>query len=295
MDRLRRMEIFVKVVQSGGFTRAAKQLSVSKSTVSQAVTDLELYLGLQLINRNSRSLQLTDVGQDYYENCLRVLSDIHEMEDTVRGEATRVAGQICITAPPSFGAYALTPIVSRFMGENPGVTIKMHLTEENVDLISEGIDIAFRMGPLKDSRLLARKIGEANMVVCAASSYLDARGRPEHPDELVHHDCLTYTRLPIWHLHRGEEMHSIDPDGSVETNSGESLLEFTLKGWGIAQMPDIVVRKPLKAGKLETVLTDYKGQKLDFYLVRPPARHCPLRVKRFIDFFVADQKTKKWF
>ncbi|WP_427453143.1 LysR family transcriptional regulator [Litorimonas sp. WD9-15] len=292
MDQLRRMEVFVKLVNSGQFTQAAKQLSLSKSTVSHSIAELERYLGLQLVKRNSRTLSLTKAGQVYYEDCVRILDEINLSEDRVRGEARAITGSIRMTAPISFGTYVLTPILGRFMADNPDISVNMMLAEKRLDLISEGIDLALRVGTMPDSRLLSRKIGDAKMVLCAAPSYLAQRGRPSKLSDLDHHELLAYSRSPTWRLCESGVEVEIEPKGRLQTNNGENLREFGVAGLGIVYMPNVIAAPALESGRLVQIMPAHTSEPIDIHLVRPAGRHTPMRIKKLMNFIIADFKSK---
>jgi len=223
MNRFRRMEIFVAVVEAGQLTRAAETLHLSKSAVSHGLADLEKYLGLQLLARNPRSLQLTEAGQIYYDQCKRILADVENLEEQVRGEEKRVSGHIRITAPDTFGSYLLTPIFAQFMEENPGITLDLNLTERNVDLIEEGFDLAFRIMPVEDKQHITQKLSTVRMTTCASPHYLKNSKPLRNHRDLKHHNCLRYARSPTWHLIKNGRNFDFTPEGTVTTNSGENL------------------------------------------------------------------------
>lgn len=296
MDRFRRMEIFVAVVEAGQFTRAAEALHLSKSAVSHGLADLEKYLGLQLLSRNNRSLQLTESGQSYYEHCKRILTDVEEVEDQVRSEDKGVSGNIRITAPDTFGSYLLTPIFAQFMEENPGITLDLNLTERHVDLVEDGFDLAFRIMPTEDNQHISRKLSSVRMVTCASPGYLKKTSKPlENHKDLKHHNCLKYTRSPIWHFSKNGRHFEFTPEGTIATNSGENLRQFAIADQGIIHLPFFLAYHALKKGRLVTVLTDYQGRKLDGYIVRPAHRHCPARVQTLIEFSVERVKAMQAF
>lgn len=292
MDRLRRMEIFLKLAETGQFTRAAKQLSVSKSTVSQAVSDLEAYLGLQLVQRDGRSVQLSDAGQIYATECRRVLEDIQALEDQVRGESLGMSGQIRLTAPNAYGTKTLTPLFLKFMELHPNISLDISLSEHHVDLVADGIDVAFRVGEMKDSELLARKIGATRMQLCAAPSYLSKHGEPKGVADLRDHNCLIYSNNPVWQFEQDGDQVRFHAKGPVQTSSGDNLREFALAGLGIGFFPEFLISDDLKSGKLVPVLEGIAGAILDINIVRPADRHCPTRIIEFINFIQSEVQSR---
>ncbi len=292
MDRLRRMEIFVTIVEAGQFTRAASALSLSKSSVSHALSDLEKYLGLQLIKRNNRSWQLTDTGHVYYEQSKKILSDVRAMEDTARHESQRLSGHIRLSAPETFGSYTLTPIIATFMAKHPDIIIEINLTERLVDLIEERVDIAFRAGPMKDSSLVARMIGEAKMIICASPDYLEKNGEPTSHIDLKNHKCLRYSRGPTWSLMKGGRQYSFTPRDHIVTNSGETLRQFAIAGQGIGLMPTMLVQQALAKGSLVQTMTDYGGLPMPVYALRTGDNRAPARVTQLLDFIMDNIRAR---
>jgi len=285
MDRFRRMEIFVAVVEAGQITRAAETLHLSKSAVSHGLADLERYLGLQLLARSPRSLQITESGQKYYNHCKRILTDIEDIEDQVRTEDKRISGNIRITAPDTFGSYVLTPIFAQFLEDNPAITLDLNLTEREVDLVEEGYDLAFRIA-LQARNNAAQKLSTIRMVICASPGYLKSNPPLKDHKDLKHHNCLKYTHSPSWNLLKDGRNFEISPSGTISTNSGENLRQFAIAGRGIIFVPYFMVYHAIQKGRLVEVLPDYEGRKIEGYIVRPDRTHCPARVQSLIDFTV---------
>lgn len=283
MDRFRRMEIFNAVVEAGQFTRAAASLNLSKSAVSHAVTDLEKFLGLQLLTRSNRSLQLTEAGESYYEQSVRILSDLSELESVTQKSDKAVSGRIRLSAPMSYTCNELTPIIAQFMNANPSVKVELVLTETILDLVEDGIDLAIRVGNLKDSRLISRKITTISHIICASPDFLKEHGPLNELDDLARVNCLKFKYTPIWNLTRRGRDYKFTPKGSLVSNSGEGLREFAIAGQGVVFLPQFLAGPALSQGRLVRVLPDFAGRKLDVSIVRPPGRHYPLRIRRLSD------------
>ena len=283
MDRFRRMEIFNAVVEAGQFTRAAASLNLSKSAVSHAITDLEKFLGLQLLVRSNRSLQLTEAGESYYEQSVRILSDLSELESVTRKSDRAVSGRIRLSAPMTYTCNDLAPIIAQFMNDNPSVKVELVLTETILDLVEDGIDLAIRVGNLKDSRLISRKIASLSHVICASPDFLKGHGPITVLDDLNGVNCLKFKYTPIWNLIRNKKDYKFTPKGTLVSNSGEALREFAIAGQGMAFLPEFLAGPALSQGQLTHVLPDYAGRDLDVSIVRPPGRHYPLRVRRLSD------------
>ena len=287
MNHYRHMEIFVAIVTAGQFNRAAETLGLSKSAVSHAMNELEKHLGLQLINRTSRTLHMTDAGQIYYDESVRILFDIEQLESRVKDSDKMISGRIRLSAPAAYLSLHLSPIIAEFTRLNPAVTIEFVLAERVLDLVDDGIDFAVRIGDLKDSRLVARKISEFEHYVCAAPAYLKTCPPIKTHDDLQQANCMKFTRTPIWHLTRDSLEHHITPKGNIVSNNGDALREMAISGQGVAFLPEFLAREGLADGRLVRVLSDYRSRVLSVSIVRPPTQHVPARVRNLIDFIVA--------
>ena len=283
MDRLRRMEIFVAVAETGQFTRAARTLNLSKSAVTHAVSDLEDYLGVQLIIRDNRNFELTNAGGDYLEQCIRSLSDIGELEDSTRNIHHAISGRIRINSPITYGAHVLAPVLSAFMRENPNIEIILDLTDRFVDLVQEGGDLVIRIAELPDSSMIARRLSSIRMCLCASPPF--AKANPIQQLEDLHKlACFTYLGAPTWRVMDGDKEVKFTPKGPMKSNSGEAIRELAIAGSGVAYLPDFMVEKALADKQLRQVLPSYTGKIYHVYACFPLHRHQPLRVRRLIDF-----------
>ena len=288
MDRLRQMEIFVSVVEASQFTRAARRLGLSKSTVSQAVSDLETYLGLQLFQRDSRSLQLTESGETYYAESVRVLADINALEDHIRGENLGMSGLIRITAPEFYGSMILQPLIVKFMEIYPDVSFDLMLSETPIDLVAKGVDVAFRLGKTKDCTLLTRKIGSLGMAMCATPNYLDANGIPNSLADLENHNCLVFSQTPRWHFEKNGFNYVLPVTGRVQTSGVNSLVELVRASLGIGYFPKFIFQEDIDKGILIPILQDDTKLTYDVNLIRPASKHQPTRITKFTDFMITN-------
>ncbi len=280
------MEIFVTVVETGQITRAAKALNLSKSAISHALSGLEKHLGLQLILRSSRRLQLTEAGQQYYHDCVRILSELTDLEHRISATEREISGHIRLSAPVIYLSNRLTPVIAEFLRQNPAVTIEYVLTEKPVDLLEERIDLAIRIGDLKDSRLIARKVSQTHHILCGAQSYIDAHPPISTPRDLTRVSCLKFIRTPVWHLMKDGKTYRVQAKGNVVSNNGIALREMAVAGNGVAFLPEFLAEPALKDGRLVRLLPDYETRKMDISIVRPPAQHIPARVRWLIDFII---------
>jgi DNA-binding transcriptional LysR family regulator len=292
------MAVFARVAQAGSFARAARELGVSKPTVSKIVARLEDRLGTRLVHRTSRRLSLTDAGRKLLEAAARLLADAEAAENDAIAETGTPRGRIRLTCPMSFGIAYVAPSLPEFLGAFPHVTIDLHLSDEVMDVVAHGFDLALRIAALPDSTLTARRLCGVRRRLVAAPSYLERRGRPAHPAELAEHVCLTYAYLPMPHLWRflnatGDEV-VVRPSGPLSANNGEALNPALLAGLGIALQPDFVVWQELASGRLEEVLPDWRMQPIALHLVSPPGGPRPARVQALVDFLVRQLAKAPW-
>lgn len=286
MNRLRRMEIFRAVVEAGKFSAGAENLGLSNSAVSQAISDIEAYLGTQLINRDNRKFQLTSDGEAYYRQCCHILSELSAIENIYRQEKSVVDGPISITAPITFGVSKVAPVLDEFLHLNPKVQLSLSLAEHNMDLVQAGLDIAIRIGNLNNSSLKIRKLSDVQLVLCASPEFLEKCPPLKHVKDLELVNTLRYRWTPKWKFTRGGETYIFTPKGTITSDSGEALLEFTIGGQGLSFLPEFIAEPALKSGSLTRVLQNYDGETLPIHLVYPPNRHRPARVEKLSDFMV---------
>ena len=291
MDRFEDLQAFVTVVEAGSFTAAAERLDIAISAISRRVSALEERLGVQLLRRTTRRLNLTDTGRSFYEHSARILADLEEAEAAVAQEHGELRGNLRVAIPLSFGLRHMCKPIADFSRAHPRVTFDLDLNDRRIDLIAEGVDLAVRIGRLADSTLIARKLFEARTVVCAAPSYLEQRGMPETPEDLVDHDCLVYGNLPDpgrWVCADSEgQRHSIEVNVTMTASSGDFLCAAASEGLGLALQPTFIAGETISRGELIPLLTDYEWPVSPAYAIYPPTRHLSYRVREFIDFLAA--------
>ena len=284
------MAIFAKVVEARSFSAAAEELKISKATVSKAVTRLEARLGARLFNRTSRRLSLTEAGLRLAEPAARLLADAEAAEDDMLAQSARPRGLVRLAAPMSFGLLEVAPLLPTFLEAYPEVSIDLHMSDEVIDLVGQGFDMALRIAALPDSSLVARRIGPVRRHVVAAPAYLNARGRPTHPSHLADHECLGYAYLPspeTWRfINRAGEEVRVRPKGRLRANNAEALLPALEAAQGIAVQPDFIIDESLAARRLETVLEDWSPPPVALHLVMPPGGPRPARVEVLAQFLV---------
>ncbi|HEY5724043.1 MAG TPA: LysR family transcriptional regulator [Allosphingosinicella sp.] len=274
---------FVRVVEAGGFSRAAERMGMSKSIVSRRVKRLEEGLGARLLTRGAQGAQPTDVGQAYYERAANVLAELEAAEEVVAEAVTQIAGPIRLSAPLSFGIQHLAPALAEFAADHPRVELDISLDDRNVDLIAGGFDLAVRIGSLPDSSLIARRIAPVRKVPAASPAYLEARGRPEHPRDLAGHDILLYGNEQ-WRFRVGKTWEYARGRPRMRADNGEMLRAAAIAGLGICLLPSFIAASAFESGALEPILTDYPLEEGGLHAVMPPGRATTARVRALVDF-----------
>jgi DNA-binding transcriptional LysR family regulator len=282
------LAIFAKVVELRSFAAAATELSLSRATVSKAVTRLEQRLGARMFNRTSRRLALTDAGQKLSERAARILADGEAAENEALAQSVAPRGLVRLAVPMTFGVRAVAPILPEFLQAYPDVTIDLHLNDAMVDLIGEGFDAGLRIASLPDSSLIARRLCAMPRYTVASPAYLKRHGRPTHPMHLAQHRCLGYAYLStpdVWQFtNSAGEQVSVRPAGPLRVNNGEALLPSVIAGLGIADLPDFIVGDAIASGEVEVILKDWKQTEGAVHLVMPSGGPRPARVEVLADF-----------
>jgi DNA-binding transcriptional LysR family regulator len=289
MDKLASLRAFVKVVESGSFAEAGRQLRLSRSAISKYVGDLEEDLGVQLLNRTTRHASPTENGQTYFERAIVILSEIDAADHAVTQLQSAPRGLLRINAPMSFGTMRLGSALADFMTKYPDLQLQLVLSDDLLDPVQDGFDVTLRIAELESSSLIARKIVPVARVVCASPDYLKGHGTPIHPRDLRDHVSLTYGFLLTgnqWKLTGDDGDHWIQPAWSLCVNNAEVLRDVAVKGRGIALIPEFIAAEALKNGSLQAVLANYSAPPLALYAVYPPTRHLAVKVRLFIDFLV---------
>ncbi|MBM7059325.1 LysR family transcriptional regulator [Pseudomonas sp. UL073] len=292
MDRLWAMQVFVRVVECGSFSRAAESLDIANATVTSSVRNLENYLGVTLLSRNTRSLRLTDEGEGYFEQCVLLLRQIEEAEGAVREKKGEIAGQLCIESPAAFARALISPALPAFTAQHPGLSVALRLTDQASDLIASGTDVAIRIDSVNDADLVARPLYQAHYVACATPALLARLGTPTEPAQLDPAQCLglfgpgRYTPAD-WSFQRGEQEHMLSPRGSLHFNGTDALIQAALADQGFIYVLDVFVNALLSSGQLVELFPDWRTGGRSFYTVTPKARFVAPRTRAFIDFMLA--------
>jgi len=290
MDKLDAMRMFVRVVESGSFSQAARDLNVSQPTVSKQLAALEARLGTQLLARNSRALAVTPAGQDYYEATVRILQDLDFVEERVLEGQSTPSGLVRVTLSPAFGRMFVIPRLSDFRNRFPDVAIEMEVSGRHVDLVEEGMDVAIRIGRLSDSALVARRIGDMRMITLASAGYLAQHGTPQTLDELRTHQRISYVYqgdIIGWGFHVDGRQVTVDGGAAFRTNDAEHVRGAVLAGLGIAHHASWLFTDVLASGEVVRILDQHAPPPFPINAVTVAGRRMPSRVRQFIDFLAA--------
>ncbi|MBE9158013.1 LysR family transcriptional regulator [Nodosilinea sp. LEGE 06152] len=287
MDKLESMRAFTQVVEAGGFAAAARRMDLSRSQVNKLVMNLEDHLQTQLLHRTTRKVSPTDAGRAYYDRCLAILADLEEAELALTQLQQEPRGSLRINAPMTFGTLHLAPLVVEFMAQYPDLQVELVLNDRRIDPIEEGFDITIRIAAQPPGPgLIAHTLAHCPLLLCAAPDYLQQRGTPTHPDDLQHHACLHYghrSQDNSWTL-VGDEPHTVTINGPLCCNNGEVLRAAALEGLGIVMLPDFIVEKDLKEGRLHPILAAYSPPAINIYALYPVNRHLSAKVTRLVEF-----------
>lgn len=298
MDRFAAINAFARVVEAGSFARAAERMGVSVSAVSRQVAELEAHLDVRLLNRTTRRLSLTESGQAFFDRSVQLLADLEEAEMAVTSASIVPRGTLRLTCSATFGARHLAPAIAAFAARHAQMRFDVELSERFVDLVDEGFDLAVRIGAPGGQNVIARRVGAARILCCAAPSYLQRHGEPRQPEELATHQCLSYEYLPmrsVWTFRdpKGGE-RSVRISGPVHSNNGRFLVGLAAAGLGISREPDFISAPELRAGRLKAILRDFESPPLPIYVVYPSRRHLSAKVRAFGDFLAERFTSEKW-
>jgi DNA-binding transcriptional LysR family regulator len=290
MDKFEDLQAFNAVVETGSFTAAAERLNANKSAVSRRVSALERRLGAQLIRRTTRTLNLTETGQGFYERSARLIADLDEAESAVAQEHGELRGRLRVALPLSFGLLHMSKPINAFAKEHHRVIFDLDLSDHHVDLLQNDIDVAVRIGRLPDSSLIARQLFKSKVIAAASPDYLEQHGLPESPAALASHQCLSYSNLQDHDHWAWIDEHGVEQRAKVNVtmtaNNGQMLNSAAAEGLGIVMQPTFIVHQMIKDGTLVPILTSVSWPDTTAYAVYPPTRHLSYRVREFIDFLI---------
>ncbi|HDR1022807.1 TPA: LysR family transcriptional regulator [Pasteurella multocida] len=296
MDKLNAISVFCKVIETQSFTQAAAQQNISVAMASKLVAQLEEQLKTRLLQRTTRKISPTEAGLVYYQRCQPILVELEDAESSISSLATALQGNLTISVPRDFGLLFITPNLASFIKAHPNLYIDISFNDRMMDLISEGYDLALRIGHLQDSSLVAKKIATASMHIVASPEYLAKNGTPQTPEELHKHHCLLYKARGnqiYWEFQQKEQLCRVKMQSRMVCNNGVTLMEMAKTGLGIINTPSFFIQEALKNGELVEILADYKQQPLDINVVYPHRRHLPAKTKAFIEF-LQDLKLRQF-
>ncbi|MBK1867188.1 LysR family transcriptional regulator [Aestuariivirga sp. YIM B02566] len=292
MDRIDELKIFIRLAESQSFTRTADLLHMPRSTVSMALQDLEQRVGARLLQRTTRQVSLTEDGSAFYERALRLLADYEETETLFRQSTAKPGGKLRINVPGRLGRLIIAPALPDFFAAFPDIEIDMGVTDRTVDLVQEGIDCVIRVGPLADSTLVSRRIGDLVLLNCASPSYLERHGTPHVVTDLAGHVAVNYAspasgRTEEWEYAEAGKIHSLKLRSRVTVNNAEAYIACCLAGLGLIQIPAYDVREHIEAGDLVEVMSDLRAAPMPIALLYPHRQHASRRLQVFLDWVTA--------
>ncbi|KLV04616.1 transcriptional regulator [Photobacterium aquae] len=291
MDKIRALTVFRRVVELGSFVAAAEDLKLSKAAISKNINELESYLKSPLINRTTRNLHITDNGQLYYQQVCRVLDALNEADLSVIESSRVLKGKLKISAPMSLGITEINPLICEFMRQHPELSIEMVMSDEHLDLIEQGVDIAIRGGgDLGNTSLRSRKLLDIRRVLCASPEYLANAGAFESLEDIYHHRLLSYSLSSTakrWHFRHQDSVKELELPSSVYmVNSGLALTQAACAGLGVAVLPDFFIEEQLASGELVEILPEWQMEMHALYIVYPYHKEQSYKIRAFIDFVV---------
>ena len=274
---------FVYVAEKESFTLASKKMAISTAQVSRQVSALEKRLNVKLFYRTTRKVSLTEEGRIFYQHCRSVLDGLDTAERAITNLQSKPQGKIKLPAPVTYGEQQILPLVNDFVKKYSDVEVSAYLSNQRVDLVEEGYDLAIRLGKLGDSSMMAKKLGKRTNFVCASPAYLQIHGIPHSLSELNKHSCLLGT-LDYWHFRESGREKNVRVTGKLRYNSGFALVDAALKGLGIVQLPDYYVQQQLKSGELVSLLDNYREPEEGIWAVYPHNRHLSPKIRLLVDY-----------
>ncbi|WP_347710212.1 LysR substrate-binding domain-containing protein [Marinobacter sp. BGYM27] len=271
------------MAETGSFTVASKQLGISTAQVSRQVSALEKRLATRLFYRTTRKVSVTDAGQTYYQHCRPVLDGLEEAERALSQLQSEPRGKLKITAPTLYGESRIAPLLNNFVARFPELDVQFSLTNQKVDLVEGGFDLAIRLGKLESSSMMAKRLASRHQYVCAAPDYIATHGKPRTLTDLAHHNCLLGT-LDYWRFQENGHERVIRVHGNIRCNSGQVLLDAALKGLGIVQLPDTYIEPYISKGTLISLLQDFQPSDEGVWAIYPHNRHLSPKVRLLVDY-----------
>jgi LysR family transcriptional regulator, regulator for bpeEF and oprC len=298
MQDLRTLAIFVKVAERRSFVRAASDLGITQSGVSNAISRLEQQVGTRLLARTTRRVSLTEHGAAYFARCRQALAELEEAELVLKDSQLEPSGNLRIDMPVSFGRLKVVPLLGPFQEKYPHIRLRVTFTDRYIDLIEEGVDVCMRLGPLHDSSLIARRLSGAGFKIAGSPRYFAKFGKPKRIEDLTDHNCLAFTfretRLArAWRFMQGGVEKSLTPEGNMSFSDGAAVCDAACAGYGLAQLQDYFTDPAIAQGKLVSVLDRFKPMIEPVWLVYPQTRHLTPTVRVFVDFMATQFRSRQ--
>lgn len=298
MDKLMQIRAFVRIAERASFSAVARELDMTQSSVSKAMTALEKSLGTRLLSRSTRSVALTEAGRHYHERCRQILADLDEADATVADLASLTVGTLNIAAPVPFGLMFISPRVARFKTLHPALQINLNLNDQPLNLVEGNIDVAIRLGELNTRGYAVRKLGDSPFVTVAAPAYLGVYGAPSKPEELLAHNCVVYTQQdnPLeWRFSKGGKSRAVVVSSNFRSNNLLALKDAAMAGVGVARLPLWMVDTEIKAGLLRPLLENFSLSPFAIHAVFPTSRQIPVKVRLFVNFLKEELGSVSYF
>jgi DNA-binding transcriptional LysR family regulator len=296
MDRITSMTTFVKVVDTGGFSAAARALNLSPSMVTHHVQSLEERLGVRLLNRSTRKVNLTEVGHAFYDRCVRIIAELDDAEQVAEALQSKPRGTLRLNTAVAIPSV-IAPVVAEFVALYPEASVSIAATGRMVDLVEEGFDLAIRTTPIPGSSLIVRRLASFRFVVCGAPDYFASRGMPERPSDLAHHNCMIYFDSPWgaeWHFASSDHDQAVPVTGNMQANNVDSLRLAAVLGQGLIYVPAFLVSDELKSGRLVPILTEFPALERSIDAIYPHRQHLSAKVRSFIDLVAKHFHGSNW-
>lgn len=293
-DRLRAMRLFCRIAETGSFTEVARETGMTQPAVTKVMAALEDHLGTRLLNRTTRSVAMTPEGEVYYAEAQRILEAVEESEARVGKRARAPAGPLRVAVPVAFGRLEVAPRLARFLHAHPLVSVDLLMSDRFIDLVEQGVDVAIRVGPLADSALRAKRLGETRRLCVASPAYLKRAGEPATPADLTQHNCLVYTLLSTtnhWRFEGAGGGEEVVVSGNLKADNAEALREAALTGVGIAVSPAWLFNDDISEGRLKVLLEEFEPTRLPVHAVFPSGRYVTSKARAFADFLAKEFKS----
>lgn len=296
MNLADRILLFHKVVETGSFSQAAERAGMTNSVVSKHIAQLEQHLGIQLLHRTTRKLKLTEEGRLFFRHAQDVDQSVANAINAITEFSSEPTGTLCLSVPTISGEYLITELVAEFCQQYPKLNVELRLEDHQVDLIAEGVDLAIRTASLPDSSLIAKLLVQSKWVVSASPDYLKKHGTPQVPQDLVNHNCLTYTYMETgtndWLFKEEDQQYSMKVSGSISSNNQIALKNAALAGHGVIYTPKLLAHEGLKTGKLVELLADFSSKELPIYAVYPYSKYLPEKTRLLMDYIALGYARK---